>query len=67
MGRPQNPAPQALELGMRLNALHHPLAQSAPSMRFQDVVIAEIRERGVIADDASIADLLYAIVNPEAK
>jgi len=24
-------------------------------------------ERGVVADDASIADLLYAIVNPEAK
>src|ERR1019366_5115852 len=67
VGRPQNPALQTLELGMRLNALHHPLAQAPPSIRFQDVVIGEIRERGVIADDASKADLLCTIVNPEAK
>ena len=52
----QNPAPQILQRRMLRHALHQQLAQPVPAMRVQHEHIAEIRNRGKIADYAGQPD-----------
>src|SRR5580658_9003063 len=50
------------------DALHEPLAQSAPAMRFQHKNIAEVGHGGEVADHAGKSDLrIAAFIDAEAQ
>lgn len=64
----QNPPPQTLQRGMLHDAFHQPLTQPASTMRLENKNVAEIRDRGKVADHAGKADLCTAtIINAKAQ
>src|SRR5882757_7260826 len=67
IGGRKQPAPQILQFGMRSDACHHELAQTAPTPRFQDKDVGEIGEARTIADDSGKTDLPFRMEETEAE
>src|SRR3712207_4284090 len=65
--RRENPAAEALKLGVREDDLHQPLRQPAPAVRLQDEHVRQPREGRVVRHDAREADQLFALINPERQ
>lgn len=61
------PAAESLQVGMRHDAFHHPLAEGLSTVIFVDEDIAEIGEDCMVGDDAGKADLYRAIINAEIQ
>src|SRR5579862_1260658 len=58
----KNPATQILQRRMLGDAFHQPLAESLAAVRLQHKHVAEISERGKVADDTGKSNLGAAIV-----
>src|SRR5438128_12397596 len=63
--REEDPAPEALEVGMRLDGGHELLAHAAAPMRIEHEDIADIGEGGVVRDHAGKANLLVSAEGAE--
>ena len=64
----QNPAPQILQFGMLHKALHQPLANTVSAIGFEHKYVADIGDRGEIADHTGEADLrAISIINAETE
>src|SRR5229473_622396 len=63
--REEDPAPEALEVGMRLDGRHELLAHAAAPMGIEHEDIADIGEGGVVRDHAGKAHLLVSIEGAE--
>src|SRR5439155_25259498 len=64
--REEDPAPEALEVGMRLDGGHELLAHAAATMGIEHEDIADIGEGGVVRDHADKAHLLVSVEGAEA-
>lgn len=63
----QNPAPQALQVGMRHYGFHQPFRKSMAAVCFEHVYVAEIGNGGEIGNDPGKPDLFILMVHPKAK
>ena len=61
------PAAESLQVGMRHDAFHHPLAEGLSAIIFVDEDIAEIGKDCMISYDTRKADLFTAIVDAEVQ
>src|SRR5262249_44071997 len=67
VAREQRPATKPLQLGMRHDRGHQPLADAPAAMRRQDEHVRDVPERRVVADDAREADLTAGLERAETQ
>src|SRR5437899_9628852 len=64
--REEDPAPEALEVGMRLDGRHELLAHAPAPMGFEHEDVADVGEGGVVRDHAGKAHLRAPVEGAEA-
>ena len=65
VGGREQPASETLKLGERHGNLDQPLAEPAAPERLEHEHVGEIREGGVVRDDAGEPDLPGGTIEPE--
>src|ERR1043166_767983 len=63
----EQPAAKSLQIGLRNERFHQPLAQTFAAVFFDDKDVADIGERRLVCNDTGESDLLTAAVNAEAE